>query len=466
MCTVMVPAFSSCEEDEKFTPSQDPSEKIEAPTTSVANGDEVATSVTEIVLTYAKPVTLNSAVSVTLNDVAVAPVISEENRCVVTIPVTLTAATSYVLDVPERAFAVIGTTWFAPAVRISFTTPAVQTNYAALTNANATQAAKNVYDFLLTNSGVKILSGSCGGDSNNNSFADWVGNVAGKYPAVTGYDFLHLNRSGENWIDYSDISAATTQWQNNGLVNYMWHWNAPTDKDALDNKDWSKWSFYSAETEFDIIEALKDGTWQHEFIINDIDKVAGYLQLLDAAGVPVIWRPLHEACGSFKYNNPWFWWGKGGVEATADLWKLMHDRLVNYHGLNNLIWVWTAQYDEGYESQMATAYPGDQYVDIVGVDIYRNDGESDTDLANRLKAAYAAALNMTGGKKLVTLSECGALADLGSNLTGAGFSWFMLWYTDVSSNPDTDGFGNSTAWIKSVFENANVINRADMPSLK
>lgn len=464
----MVPAFSSCDDDEKYNPVQDESQKIDAPVASVANGDVVSTTLSEIVLTYAKPVALNSAVAITLNDVAVAATVDPENRCEVKVPVALKAGTAYKLDVPERAVAVINTAWFAPAVSISFSSEAIQTNYAALTNASATAEAKNVYEFLLANSGVKVLSGASGGESNNNVFSDWVNSVAAKYPALTCYDFLHLNRSGENWIDYSDVAAATTQWQNNGLVSYMWHWNAPTDKDALDNKDWNKWSFYSAQTEFDIEEALKEGTWQHDFIISDIDKVAGYLKLLQDAGVPVIWRPLHEACGSFKYNTPWFWWGRAGVEATANLWKLMHDRLVNHHGLNNLIWVWTAQYDKGYEAEMATAYPGDEYVDIVGVDLYRDldNGETEEDYTARMNEAYAAALNMTSGKKMVALSECGFLGDLGANVDKAGWSWFMLWYTDISSNPSEDGFGNSTEWIKSVFENPNVINRGDMPSLK
>lgn len=460
--------MSSCKEDKKYDPVQDPSLKVEAPLVSVAEGEEVAAGDVTIVLTYAKPVALNSLVSITLNDEAVSATVKDENRCIVEVPVTLSAGQSYTLFVPERAVAVIGSPWFAPEVTVNFKAAALETDYAPLTNANATAQAANVYNYLLENNGKKVLSGASAGDGNNNKFADWVGNVAGAYPALACYDFLHLHRSGENWIDYTDISAATSQWQANGLVSYMWHWNVPTDKDALDNKDWNKWGFYCDQTEFDIIEALKEGTWQHDFILSDIDKVAAILTQLQNAGVPVIWRPLHEACGSFKYNNPWFWWGRGGVEATAELWKLMHDRLVNHHGLNNLIWVWTAQYDKGFEAEMATAYPGDEYVDIVGVDLYRDldNGEDEAVYAARVSDAYNAALAMTAGKKMVALSECGYLLDLSSSVALNGWSWFMLWNSNIDSNPSEDGFGNSTEWIKTVFEGSNVVNRGDMPSLK
>ena len=53
-----------------------------------------------------------------------------------------------------------------------------------------------------------------------------------------------------------------------------------------------------------------------------LEKIAGYLKLLQEAGIPVIWRPLHEAAGNtYTYNTgAWFWWGADGAQAYKDLW--------------------------------------------------------------------------------------------------------------------------------------------------
>lgn len=465
----VLPMVSSCDDkyDDYVIPDSIP---VAAPVVSVANGDVLSIDVDEITLTFDVPVAPNSLVSITLNDNPLKAKVDAETRKVVTLEVDLAYATSYTLFVPGRAIAGIGHAAFADEITVNFTTEArtvIDTNYdASLINTNATESAKAVYNMLLEQNGKKVLSGASAGDGNNNKFADWVSSHAGKYPALACYDFLHHKRSGENWIDYTDISAATAQWNAGGLVSYMWHWNVPTDEDAYNNKDWNKYAFYCEDTNFDIVNALTEGTWENKVILEDIDQVAGYLKQLQEAGVPVIWRPLHEAAGSHKYNNPWFWWGRGGVQATIDLWKLMYDRLVNHHGLNNLIWVWTAQWDAGYEAQMAEAYPGNEFVDIVGIDSYRNDGETDEQYAARVAESYAALNEMVGGKKMVAVSECGYMIDYGTTVAATPWAWFMVWNSNITDNPAEDGFGNSTAWIKSVFENENVINREDMPSFK
>jgi hypothetical protein len=76
---------------------------------------------------------------------------------------------------------------------------------------------------------------------------------------------------------------------------------------------------------------------------------------------------------------------------------------------------------------------------------------------------------MTGGKKLITLSETGLVQNPDKCITeGAAWSYFMIWYTnDIHKTSDTtDGFGNTAASLKSVFNSSYVINRDQMPSLK
>ena len=279
----MLPALSSCEEDEKYNPVLDESLKVGAPTLSVEQGAVVDLDLEAITITYAKPVSLNSAAAITLNDQPVAATVNADDRREVIVPVALTAGTSYVLNVPERAVAVIGTAWFAPEVSLNFSTAAKEipsTDIEPLVNANAIAQARNVHQFLVEEHGKHILSGAMANVNNNNDFPDWIYSLTGKYPAMVGYDFIHLPESGQNWINYDDITPATTQWNNNGLVSYMWHWRVPTDEQAWRDKDYNRYGArvpgpnVEGPTDFDITRALEPGTWENEFILEDLDKGA------------------------------------------------------------------------------------------------------------------------------------------------------------------------------------------------
>lgn len=466
MALVASAACISCDDDHEPDWTETAPVDFAMVSSSIADNSVVDVQTYLASFTYDAPIVINPSVDITLNGEPLMTELLDEKTLQVRF--SLRAGRSYTLEIPTRAIAGVGTKTFAPGVTVKFSTPAIATNFGPLCNPSATPQAKNVYDFLVQNHGVKILSGAMANVNNNNDFAGWIKKVSGKDVAITGYDFIHLPESGQSWIDYSDITPAKTQWENNGLVSYMWHWRVPDSEQAWRDGDFSKYGARTPAddvedpTSFDIREALKVGTWQHDFIIADIDKVAEHLKLLQEAGIPVIWRPLHEAAGSYKYNNAWFWWGRYGDQYTKELWVMMYNRLVNLHGLNNLIWVWTAQYEEGYTDQMNASYPGNNYVDIVGTDIYADNDDAQYD-------AYEALLDMTQGTKLVTISETGRIQNPDKCIAdGADWSWFMLWYTyDQHLNGgDTDGFGNTTASIKAVLESPYVINRDDMPSLK
>ncbi len=170
-------------------------------------------------------------------------------------------------------------------------------------------------------------------------------------------------------------------------------------------------------------------------MIADIDIIAGLLKELQTAGVPVLWRPLHEASGA------WFWWGAKGAIPCKTLWKTMYDRLVNYHGLNNLIWIWTTEGDD------MSWYPGDEYVDIVGRDLYNIN----------FAAEFEKVRTLFGGKKIVTLSECGKMP---IKIGGEGWSWVMPWYGNYTH--ETNSLSTWTNWVSS----DKVITRDEMPDLR
>ena len=393
---------------------------------------------------------------------------------------------TYVVNVPDGTVSGFKTNQTdAAGIAISFTmkyvepyVPSTLDPVKTLTNPNASPQAVNVYNFLLENSGKKTLSGAQSSQSNKNDFVDFIYSKVGRQPALAGYDFIFLQYSptpeGWSWEqNYNDISAAKEQWEANGLVSYMWHWNVPNSEAAwkagVDDGDFNGYAFYTEKTSFDIREALKPGTWQNEFIMKDIAEVAGYLQLLEDEGIPVIWRPLHEAAGNYGLyegggSGAWFWWGKHGPEPCKQLWKLLYDQLVNVYGLDNLIWVWTVDVAAGHEDRNFEWYPGNDCVDIVGVDIYANDTEAKS-------LHYQALLDVTKGQKLVTISECGNIPDPVKCMeAGNAWSWFMVWCTSDSDgnlalNNENWSLNTLTHWNR-VLGSEYVINREDMPSLK
>ena len=479
-CAILLLA-ASCQKPDN--PTDEPAAAPKLVSSDPANG---ATGLTgdalTLVLTFDMNVKCPSSASITAGEAKVGKVLAYDKDVKIELS-GLERGNSYTVTIPKGTISGFRNNP-ADEIRISFTMkekvpdPVHSTlnPTANLCNPSASQQAKKVYEFLLQQSGKKTLSGTMSGSSNSNDFADLIYSNVGKYPALTGYDFIFLQYSPtpESWswkVNYNDISAAREQWNNNGLVSYMWHWNVPTSESAWKNGtekgDYTGYAFYSDKTAFDIKEALKEGTWQNQFLMKDIEEVASYLKNLRDAGIPVIWRPLHEAAGNYNLysdNGAWFWWGKGGAEPCKQLWRLLYDQFTNVHGLNNLIWVWTVDATIGCEDQYDDWYPGDDVVDIVGVDIYENNTDAKT-------RQFQALVDVTKGNKLVSVSECGNIPDPDKCFAqGNAWSWFMVWCTyDENNNlalSNKDWKLNTKTWWSTVMASKNVINREDMPNLK
>ncbi|OYP24988.1 hypothetical protein CG709_07350 [Lachnotalea glycerini] len=144
----------------------------------------------------------------------------------------------------------------------------------------------------------------------------------------------------------------------------------------------------------DVESLYQEGTISEEcyLLVRDIDVISGYLDKLQQADVTVLWRPLHEASGG------WFWWGAQGPDSYKWLYKLMFERQTNYHKLNNLIWIWNGQ-DQDW-------YPGDEYCDIVGTDIY-----AEKQSYSVLPDQFMKTVNYSDGTKMAALSENGVMMD-------------------------------------------------------
>ncbi len=252
--------------------------------------------------------------------------------------------------------------------------------------------------------------------------------ISGDYTLVITEDVLKSLQEGGLIIGGHDYTAVAVYLENNGTV--------------LDpNKDYA---FYKADTEFDAANATVEGTWENKVFTEDLKNAAAYLKLLRDADIPVLWRPFHEAAGG------WFWWGKDAVSFKS-LWIAMFNYFKT-EGLDNLIWVWTT------EGNDADWYPGDQYVDIVGRDIYNKETADCVSEYTSIAGNY--------GNKIVSLSECGTVGLISEQwASGARWSWFMPWY-DGTNEDGSPVVHADEAWWKDAMSQEFVVSRDELPVME
>ncbi len=324
-------------------------------------------------------------------------------------------------------------------------------------------AAEKLYDYLRSIYGKQTLSGAMANVAWNTDEAEWVYRFTGTYPSIAFFDYIHLAASPANWIDYGDITPARDWWNAGGLIGASWHWNVPR---SSSEKDPNNFTCDAENNEFSVTEALKEGTWQNEFMHESLEKIAGYLKLLQDEGIPVIWRPLHEAAGNTYtqwHSGAWFWWGADGAQAYKELWIYVFDYFKDA-GLRNLIWVWTTQ-TSSFDDVDFEFYPGDGYVDIIGRDAYQDETNS-VDAQNL--ASQFSAITQFSAHKMVTLSEFGGMPDMTAQWNaGARWLYSMPWYDYNLGQADYNSEEHSSAdidWWKASFASDSVISRDELPA--
>lgn len=308
-------------------------------------------------------------------------------------------------------------------------------------NDSATVETQALYRLLLDNYGKKTLAAAMANVNWNYEVATRIYQWTAEYPAINCFDFMHLYASPSDWINYDDITPVKEWHDRGGIVAAMWHWNVPATDPYSGNADDIPYAFYAENTGFDPENVRIVGTWENQVFYNDLHTVATHLKALQEAGIPVIWRPFHEAAGR------WFWWGKADGATYIQLWRAMFETFKEA-GVNNLIWVWTAEKDD------EDWYPGDAYVDMIGRDLY---GKTDlTELVSEFSN-----LCHRFPAKMVALSECGRVSDIADQWDrGAQWSWFMPWYGTADETTGELHAGES--WWQAAMNSGHILKRSDL----
>ncbi|MDQ5977182.1 MAG: mannan endo,4-beta-mannosidase [Verrucomicrobiota bacterium] len=199
---------------------------------------------------------------------------------------------------------------------------------------------------------LRLVSGQFAGWSGTASLNE-LGKIhaaTGRWPVVIGLDYCGWNE-GEAMIDVRQPNQlAREYWQAGGLVNLSWHAPNPGKPNGGGLK----------ERGLKLADVLKPGPI-HDRWMKSLDEVAAGLLELQAQGVVVIWRPLHEM------NGGWFWWGAQEPADFIALWRHMFDYFTHTKKLHNLIWAWGPNHGQKHADLY---FPGDAYADLVGLDAY------------------------------------------------------------------------------------------------
>jgi mannan endo-1,4-beta-mannosidase len=304
-------------------------------------------------------------------------------------------------------------------------------------NPHATPEARALLAYFYSISGKATIAGQHNYPNVGARWTDMAYDLTAKYPGLFGGDFGFSGGEDKDSVlsRPAMIAEAVRQYRNGAVVTLTWHEVRPTDDEPVTFKDSVQGHLTDAEWK----QLLTPGSplnlrWQAQ-----VDVVAGYLKQLQDAHVPVLFRPYHEI------NGNWFWWGgRPGKDGSQALYRQIYDRFVNVHHLDNLLWVWNANTPNGSNaSAIELYYPGEQYADLLSIDVYGDFKEK----------YYTGMLALAGGKP-IALGEVGGVPTPEVLAKQPRWTYFMCWSEFIQEH-------NSVELVNAIYHAPQVLTRDD-----
>lgn len=259
--------------------------------------------------------------------------------------------------------------------------------------------------------------------------------ITGQTPGLWGGDFLFLPEDVN--ARQTMVSEAIRQWQAGSVVALTWHLCPPTTGPTC---NWDADGVLSHLSDSQWGQVVTDGSALNTAFKRRLDEVVPYLRQLRDAGVPVLWRPIHEM------NDGWSWWGgRGGATGSRRLYQIAHDHL-GAQGLTNLVWVWNVK--DLNMASIADYWPGASYVDVASLDVWVKLDPSAAD--------YQAMLAIAGGKP-IALAEVGRVPSPALLDAQPRWAWWMVWAEWL-----TDPAYNTNAGVQAGYFGPRVLNRGEI----
>lgn len=258
----------------------------------------------------------------------------------------------------------------------------------------------------------------------------------GSYPAVYGWELGDLRQDTEVSLDGVNFESMKKwmkeAYERGGINTISWHMNHPVT-------DGSTWDTTPG------VDAILPGGEEHEKFKTWLDKFAAFTQDLrgdDGELIPVIFRPYHEHTGS------WFWWGddQTTVEEYVMLWRFTVDYLINEKNVHNLLYAYSPDGSPSRFQKYMEKYPGDEYVDILGLDDYGTFMAEEKDLEFLSNNLAWLANEAEKRDKIAALAETGSEGLKNEN-------WFTEeLYTALTLNPEAKKIAYVLTWRNANYE--------------
>lgn len=222
--------------------------------------------------------------------------------------------------------------------------------------------------------------------NNGSSAQSDIKKTTGYDPALLGSDFMFItdknnNGQADNWfyqqeiIITDDVKEAYAK----GIINtFSWHIREPNKEESFYATD------MTTEQKATAFKSILPGGANNAWYKTKLDKVASVLSNLKGSKgelIPIIFRPFHEFDGS------WFWWGADFC--SAEDYKAVYQFTVEYlrdtKGVHNILYAFSPDNSYSTSTNYLSRYPGDAYVDILGMDNYgdlNNQGQIGAEKAN------------------------------------------------------------------------------------
>ncbi|WP_367770300.1 glycosyl hydrolase [Flavobacterium sp. WC2421] len=228
-----------------------------------------------------------------------------------------------------------------------------------------------------------------------------VKSVTGSFPAMVGVDFNGL--SGKSAVDIELTKQALIKnvvdtYNRGGVTTAAWHFSNPASEGGFYWKDGVSVASMSL---------IKPGGSKHEEykqILNTIADFAHSVKGKDGSLAPIIFRPYHE------FDGDWFWWGKPYTsrEDFIAVWQFTVSYLRDSLGVHNFIYAFSPDNKFNMEAEYLERFPGNDYVDMVGMDNYGDYGrDGHYDIETAIKKLKIVSDYGIKNNKLAALTETG-----------------------------------------------------------
>lgn len=201
------------------------------------------------------------------------------------------------------------------------------------------------------------------GDANRSD----VKSVTGSHPAVIGVDFSGLSGRPDSSIDVTENSLRKNiadTYNRGGVTTIAWHFSNPISGGGF---------YWRDSVSLPAVKYIIPGKEHHEKYKSILRRIGSFVKSVkgnDGKDVPMIFRPFHE------FDGDWFWWGR--AHCTPDefksLWRFTVSYLRDSLQVHNLIYAFSPDNKFNSQDQFLERYPGDEWVDMVGMDNYGDFG--------------------------------------------------------------------------------------------